>query len=410
MPGASRPPSSCRSPRTLLVLVSGLLAAACGSIRVESETLPFHVAIVPFLVHETERSLALDESRGERLLAFDGDALAGQYAGALDGLSFTQVSCLAAPSDVDAAEFAAWPAERRARHWVEAARAARADLLFIGDLVIDPYVQTTVVKSSLWWAFWEGLWKLGTYLAYSPQAALVNGAITVSGWDGDERAHRLHVRLDGVLLDPGQLEQVSPAELENGRALVRSFRYETDARSSFHRRQDWFSHFLSFLVPGAILPSDRAVLTRSLRERTGTRLLRQLVQDIEVRKSELLAGAQLFPFRVESLVLVPEAAQARLRCALTLDTRVLDRMDGYRVWVDGVLAEEGGFAESTERGEGRARYELELALAGVTASSLVRLELRDDAPRQHARTFTLRAGRTGRRNEGELRLELPGPR
>lgn len=403
--------SNSNAPRpSVLVAVLALVAgsSSCHGPRVEAETLPFHVAVVPFSVHETERPLSSGETRGKILLEFEGEELAEEYARVLDGLSFTQVSRLEPPHDVDAQEFAAWPEERRAGHWVAAAQAAGADLLFVGDLVVDPRVETTVVTSALWGAFWEGLLKLGVYSSYTPQGAILAATITVLGWDGEERAHRLHARLDSALLDPGQLAPPGGIDLANRRTqLVRSFRYETYVETSFHRRQNWFGHFLSFFVPGALFPSDQDVLARSLREQIGTQLLRQLVLDVEFQKGTLLEGAELFPFRVERLTLERVGTYGRLACRLELDTRSLERMDGYRVWIDGRLAQEGEFAAPVAQGEASARYDLALELPDLPPEALVRLELRDDAPRQHARTFTLRAGRTGQRVVGKLALELP---
>jgi hypothetical protein len=226
-------------------------------------------------------------------------------------------------------------------------------------------------------------------------------------WKRDERSHRLHVRLDGALLDPDALLDPSEgADPENRRAqLARSFHYETAIKTNFDERQGWLGHLLSFPIPGAIFPSDRDVLARTLREELGARLLRRFVKDVEFQKGELLAGADLYSFRVVRMALEHDGSAARLHCALELDPTSIDRMDGYRLWIDGELVREGDLTEA-----GSGRQELDLPLPGLASDSVVRVELRDGAPRQHVRTFTLRPDRTGRRAGREFTLELRPPR
>jgi len=379
-----------------------LLSSACRA-TVVAETLPFHLAVVPFEVKE-------HPTHSTALLGFEGAELAREFGALLDGLTFTQVSVLALPPGVTAAEFAVWPRERREHHWIESARACRADLLLLGAIEFDPHVRTRPVGSSLSRASLETLLKTAIYIEFNAVAAGLALVWTVSEWGSEQRRHQVHVGFDGALLDLGPLlDGTSEADLTNRRTqLVHSWKYETDVVSTFNDRQGWLGHVLSVFIPGAFFPSDSDVLAVSLREHIAASVFAGLVEELEFRKLALLHGDGPFPFRVERLDLVGAGkGRSVLEAEIVLTTETIDALDGYRLWVDGELAVDAGFGAPLAREHGLARYELRVPLDGLSPSAVLRLEVRDAAPRQNIRTFTLRPDRTGRRSEKALLIHLP---
>lgn len=395
--------------RWAAALVLGLPAAACKA-TIAAETLPFHLAIVPFEVTGLERPVDEDgDPVGTVLLGFEGDEVAREFGALLDGLAFTDVTVLALPPGVTAAELASWPRERRERHWIEAASACGADLLLLGEIEFDPRVDTSVVKSTLAIASLEALFKTALYFAFEPVVAGVMTVWSLAEWNQDQRTHVLRAGFDGSLLELGPLlDRTSEADLGNRRTqLVRSLEYETDLVSAFSDRQGWFGHVMSIFLPGGFFPSDRDVLARHLRESVAENVLAGLVEELEFRKLELLRGEDLFPFRVERLALTREGGKDVLRAEVALTTETIDAMDGYRLWHDGELIADAGFGAPLPRERGLARYELRVPLERLAPEAVLRLELRDGAPRQNVRTFTLRPERTGRRSERKLAIDLP---
>lgn len=389
--------ASARVLASLLVLLS----AACRSATVAAETLPFHVALVPF---ELTR---VPSGAGDELLEFDGGELAREFGALLDGLTFTAISVLAPPDGVTPEEFAAWPRERRERHWIESASASRADLLLLGALEFDPWVQTTVVGGSLSFGLIDGLLKAVAYANLTTVSAILSVGFSVSAWRGQQRRHAVHVGFDGSLLDLGPLlDRSSEADLVNRRTqLVHSWKFESDLTSTFSDREGWLGHLLSVFLPGAFFPNKRSVLAASLRERVAEGIFAGMVEELEFRKRELLHGDDPFPFRVEHLGLERQGASSVLSVGIVLTSETMDAMDGYRVWIDGEQAADAGFRAAV-RGQGAPRYDLRVPLGSVPPSAAIRLELRDASPRQNIRTFTLRLGRTGRRAEKMLAVQL----
>jgi hypothetical protein len=392
--------------------VLGLLATACKT-TIAAETLPFHVAIVPFEITGLGREVGEGGgSVGTLLLGFEGGEVAREFGALLDGLTFTDVTVLSFPPGLTAAEVAGWPRERRERHWIDAASACGADLLLLGEIELDPHVETSVVSSSLLTASLEGLLKAGLYVNFTPVGAGVVTFLSLLGWNQDQRTHVLRAAFDGSLLELGPLlDRTTEADLGNRRTqLLRSLEYETDLVSTFSDRQGWLGHVLSIFLPGGFFPSDRDVLARHLRESVAENVLAGLVEELEFRKRELLHGEGLFPFRVESLALARGAGKHVLSAEIALTTATIDAMDGYRLWIDGQLTADAGFGAPLTRERGLARYDLRVPLERLAPEAVLRLELRDGAPRQNVRTFTLRPERTGRRSERKLAIHLPsGP-
>ena len=386
-----------------VALALALLSAACKGPTLRAEAQPFHLAIVPFEVVEQQ------VVPGSALLGFDGDAVAREFGEALDGLTFTRVTVLEPPADVTAEEFALWPRERRERHWIDGASACRADLLLLARVDFDRSVQTRSVKGSLVRGAFEGLIQFGLYINFDPIAAGISLALTVAEWRSEQRRHVVHVGFDGTLLDLGPLlDRTSEADLTNRRTqLVHSWKFETDLASTFRDREGWLGHVLSVFAPGAYFPSDPDVLATSLRERIAEGILAGLVEELEFRKLELLHGDGPFPFRVEQVALLRGRTEHFVQAEIALVTETIDAMDGYRLWVDGELVLDQSFDAPVARERGLARYALRVPLRALPDSAEVRLELRDAAPRQNARTFTLRSDRTGRRSERKLALHLP---
>jgi hypothetical protein len=397
---------ACLGARLVLLLALGLAGTGCRSMAIEAETLPFHVAVVPL-----ERELPPAASGAPDELRFDTLALTAELAAELEGLSFTRVTRLELPPGVSLPEFEGWPAAEREAHWLAAAEACGADVLLCSTFRAAPHVRAER-GSTFWGTFFDGLFKInavyvGTGIAYGFSAFL-----TVWLWDLDDRVLHFEVSIDASLqaLAP-LLDRASETSLANRRAeLVRVFMYDSDATLSFHERSGWAGHLLSLVVPGTFLPSAESRLRESLREAIGESLTEVLVQEVEFRKAELLRGNELFPFEVTELRFArTDGAELALQAEVELDTARVDRMDGYRVWVGEELVADAPFGPGVPHGDQREHYRVFVPVPGA-GSTPVRLEIRDGALQQGVRTFTLVKGRTGKRNEKELEMDLPETR
>jgi len=393
------------------VLLLLLLASACGAPRITAETQPYHMAIVPFDLSVLPPA---EDAREEDLpLRFEGDALARVFGELLDGLSFSRVTVLEPPREVPAAEFAAWPSERREAHWIDAAAACRADLLLQADLRLSPKLERSFVGSSLLAATWDGLLKYAAWATGNVVAVALSASVSISAWDNADRSYRFEVGIDGSLHELAPLlDPASEASLGNRRAeLLRLFVYDSDARLSFVERAALWEVPLSFLVPSTLLAGSTRTEHESLREVIAEYLAKVFVQELEFRRGELLRGGDLCPFEVRRLDLREGPGGLSLGGELELATDVIDRMGGYRIWIGDDLVVERAFDPPAARaGAPRGHYAFEAELPRVDPDVPIRLEIRDAAPRQNVRTFTLRAGRTGRRAERPLAFDLPLPR
>ncbi len=393
--------------RLLLLLGFGLASTGCAGVVVEAETLPFHVAVIPF-----EREASSTSSSVPDELGFDSAALTGELAEELEGLSFTRVTRLELPPDVAPDEFERWPAAAREAHWLAAAEACHADVLLHTTFRAAPGVRTRLEGGAFWGTFWDGLFKFGAVVSGTGAAYGFSGFLTVFLWGQEDRALRFDVGIDASLqtLAP-LLDRASETSLANRRAeLARVFVYDSDALISFHERSGWVGHLFSFAIPGALLPSRERRLRQSLRESIGAYLTKVLVQEIEFRKAELLGGNELFPFEVTVLRFArTDGGELALQAEVELATASVDRMDGYRVWVGDELVADAPFGPGEPLGNQRERYRVFVPVPGA-GSTPVRLELRDGGLQQGLRTFTLVKGSTGRRNEKQLEIELPEAR
>ncbi|HEX6882007.1 MAG TPA: hypothetical protein VF530_01430 [Planctomycetota bacterium] len=392
---------------TWLGLVAALVAGACRGPRLEAEPLPFHLAVVPFEVLVEAEALPPGNSPEQWILTLDADEVSREACALLDGVAFSRVTLLAPPAGIEPAAFAAWPVQRREEHWLAATRAAGADLLLLAHFDLDPRVRTTVPGGAMLSGFFEGLLKYGIYGTplnwYSGSLAV---GVTLLALRRDDRRHECFASLDVALLDPRALEARAGEPASHALPLAPIRTYRMQEVSDLRQRASWFGALVSLVVPGVFLPSQERRLARSLRERIAEGLLSQLVTELALRRRELLRADGLYPFQVAELSLRATAGGHELRCAFELDTSTFDGMDGYRVWVDGAPVHEGALPEPVPVTAERARYELVLPLADLAPAALVRLELRDGAPRQHVRTFTLRADRSGRKVSRPLELEL----
>jgi hypothetical protein len=396
-----------RRPAPWLGLALALVASACRGPRLEAEPLPFHVAVVPVEVRLEAAELPAGASPGLSILSLDAVEVSREACALLDGLAFSRVTLLAPPTGIEPAEFAAWPVQQREEHWLAATRAAGADLLLLARFDLDPRVRTTVPGGAMVSGFFEGLLKLGIYgtplNGYSGSLLL---GVTWLALRRDDRRHEFSASLDVTVLDPRSLEARAGAPAAHGPPLVPIRTYRMQEVSDLRERTGWFGRLVSLVVPGVFLPSQERRLARTLRERVAEGLLAQLVTELELRRRELLRADGLYPFQVAELSLRATPGGHELRCVFELDTTTFDAMDGYRVWVDGEPHQEGALPEPTPVAAERARYECVVPLADLAPEALVRLELRDAAPRQHVRSFTLRADTSGRRVEKPLVLDL----
>lgn len=397
-----------RPPAAWLGLAVALVAGACrGPRRIEAEPLPFHLAVVPFEVVVESDAVLPEDPLVRPLLTLDAAEVSREACALLDGLAFARVTLLAPPAGIDPIEFDAWPVQQREEHWLAATRAAGADLLLLARFDLDPRVRTIVPGGAMVSGVFEGLSKA---LVYTNPITTVS-ALAMVGWtlwllDRDDRRHEFFSSLDAALLDPRALEARAgqPASQVLPLAPIRSYRMQE--LSKLPHRSGWLGQVFSLLVPGVFLPSQEHRLAHSLREHVAAGLVAQLVTELELRRKELLRADGLYPFQVVELLLRATPAGHELRCAFELDTTTFDAMDRYRVWVDGELVLAGALlAPSAVAGE-RARYELVLPLVDLDPAALVRLELCDAAPRQHVRTFSLRADLCGRKVSRLLQVDF----
>jgi hypothetical protein len=396
--------------QTLALLALFVSLASCASSALEAETLPLHLALIPF-----ERAAPADADGADTAevdpaedgLQFDTDSLSRELSRALDGLSFTRVTLLAPPPDVPAAEFARWSEAARDEHWLRAAEAAGADVLLRAALRAAPAVHTSFKGKATPMVLLDTLFKIAFYS--TGQGFFVIASFSAAGWSLEDRDARFDVGIEASLQALGPLlDRTSEVSLANRRAeLVRVFVYDSDAVLTFHERSGVLGHLFSIFLPGALLPSSGSRQRQSLREAIGEYLTKVLVQELEFRKSDVLRGNGLFPFQVTELRLRnTDTPTPALDSTVLLTTESVDRLDGYRVWVGEELVADAGFEPGEHVGEHLERFHLHVPLPAL-GSALVRLEIRDGAVRQGVRTFTLLPGVTGRRTSYKLTMSLP---
>jgi hypothetical protein len=187
-----------------LLGVAALLAGCASQPTREEPPLPFHVAVIPIAAekaaapatatpgstpHEKTFELAMDSARASQTVVKT-----------LDGKCFARATLLPYPAGVSPAEFEAKPAAERDAHWVEASKAAGADLVLECDLRYSP-----ALKSKSNEKFWMNL---PLFLLGGPACYFV-----------DDVSYVGEARLDGNLYDLSAIV-ADHATLEDRRAQI----------------------------------------------------------------------------------------------------------------------------------------------------------------------------------------------
>lgn len=396
----------------LALAALALLGCRSTTPRVQAETLPFHLAVIPFdsAPLPDGPSRAPTERDLDYALLLEGDALARGFTEMLDGLSFTEVTLLEPPADVTPEDFARWPRARQDEHWLAAARGCAADLVLQAEVRADPRATWSRGPEMPGTLGADLFWKVGVAVSQNFWTAAFSAFYAWTAWDNADRSYRFDVGLDGALHELAPLlDPRSDAHLANRRAeLMRVFVYDSDADLAFAERSGFLGHAASFVVPGTLLASNDAVEHENLREAIAEYIGKVFVQELEFRKLVLLQGNGLFPFSVERLAIVGAGEGGfALDVEVLLRTETVDAMEGYRLWMDDELVCDAEFGAATPAGDARVRHRLLLPLPRLHPLARIRLEVRDGAARQNVRTFTLRMGRTGHLASKELEMDLP---
>lgn len=357
----------------IAVLVVGLALSACKSTHRDeaANPLPFHVALIPIVASTVRNAEPVREGATDMELAPDLGRLSLEVVRALDRRAFTKVTLLAAGGDVPADE----AKDARDARWVNAARAAGADLVLECSLDLAPAIHREV-NGNFWLDF---------------PLFLIGGPFV---WFVKDNEYGADVELRGEFYD---VSAIDGEDVRLGSPLARVL-FASEAFDgvdlNFLQRGGNVGHYAaSILIPSGFLARSNDDLERDLAGIVVDDLSEDFAASVIKKRDELARSDLVAPFHLdpnESRIERDADGGLRLRGTVLLrEESAIERMGAYRVRIAGRDVErEFGDPEPDLRGGRWIVYRIDEPLVPAAGETTFALELEARARNRFVRTYT----------------------